>query len=106
MYRFSKDRRKGYAKGGIRPGAGRNSTGRTSRTLTLRWPADIVERVHADADAAGVSISAYLLAIITSELQEATPPDAAESPGDGPIIPWTSVLKALEHGRETGPAEG
>jgi len=80
-------------RGGARPGAGRppgKGTGRTTTTLSLRLPVDIVEKVHAKAIAAGVSVSTYLLPLFANQF----PPNSPE-PAAVPLS-WSAVLRALE----------
>ncbi len=60
------------ARGGARKGAGRPEgikTGRTTATLAFRVPIDIADRIHANAEAADLSVSAYLEPIFRNQFK-------------------------------------
>ena len=93
-------------RGGPRQGAGRpagGGTGRTTATISLRLPKDIVEKIRANADAAGVSVSSYLLPVFANLFPGAAAPQNSPEPAtDGPVR-WDTVLRSLEGRTEPGP---
>lgn len=80
-------------------------TGRTTATISLRLPKDIVDGIRANADAAGVSVSTYLLPVFANLFPGAAVPPAPEPATDAPLS-LDTILRALQSQKGAGPNPG